>query len=229
MFEWKVEDMILLNEKGKTCIGKKQIFDCESKVSREDKIAFVDSFQDGKLSYLLELIEKFNNEKETMPKNGWGGIKTVSLKAWIKRNDKRYKYPIINDYYSYGDYNILEMRRNIEYNTKGGYDIYDDLVDELFHRQLKECKKQEYIYFLEHNEYSILKEKFRNRKYSTTFGVHIATCSDGNIYIYDGEKKDYYESNKREITIDELKILLSKYEEMEKLEEKITKEITIKF
>ena len=62
MFEWKVEDMALLNQKGGVFIGKEKIYDCESKVSREDKIAFVDSFQDGKLSYLLSLIDKFKED-----------------------------------------------------------------------------------------------------------------------------------------------------------------------
>ena len=53
MFEWKVEDMALMNQKSGLFLGKEKIYNCESKVSREDKIAFVDSFQDGKLSYYI--------------------------------------------------------------------------------------------------------------------------------------------------------------------------------
>ena len=177
------------------------------------------------MSYLLELIGKFENDKLNMPKDNWGGVKTVSLKAWIKRNDKKYGRPIIDDYYHYGRYYILGMERWIESNSKGHYDTYEDLVDELFHRQLKECKKEEKKYFLEHDEYSILKEKFRNKNYNTTFGVNIATCSDGAIYIYEGDS--FYESKRREITIDELKYLLSRYEELDKLVEKITVETNI--
>lgn len=225
MFEWKVEDMALLNEEGGVFLGKEKIYDCESKVSREDKIAFVDSLQDGKLSYLLSLIEKFNGEKDSLPKDSWGYVKTVSLKAWINRNDKKYSRPIINNFYTYGKYYILGVERWITNNDKGRYDTYEDLVDEVFHRQLKECVKEERKYFLEHDEYSILKEKFRNKKYGTTFGVHIATCSDGNIYIYEGDS--FYESKQREITIDELKYLLSRYEELDKLVEKITEETKI--
>ena len=74
MFEWIVEDMVLLNQKGGVFLCKEKIYDCEHKVSREDKIAFEDSFQEGKLSYLLELIEKFNADKETMPKDQWDNI-----------------------------------------------------------------------------------------------------------------------------------------------------------
>ena len=69
MFEWKLEDMALLNQKDGVFIGKEKIYDCENKVSREDKIDFVDRKQKGILSYLLSLIEMFNKDKEGMPKD----------------------------------------------------------------------------------------------------------------------------------------------------------------
>ena len=232
MFEWKVEDMVLLNQKGGVFLGKEKIYDCESKVSREDKIAFVDSLQDGKLSYILALVEKFNEERETMPKDQWGNVKTVSLKAWIKRNDDR---KLLDDTYRYGDIRIIGGRNIESIALKGGYDTYDavndildkgivkegyeDYVDEIFHHQLCECEKEEKRYFLEHDEYSILKKKFRDRDYHTTFGVHIIASSDGNIYV--GEDFD----TKREITMDELKDLLAKYEQLDALVEKLTAEI----
>ena len=68
MFEWKVEDMVLMNQKSGLFLGKEKIYNCESKVSREDKIAFVDNFQDGKLSYLLYLIDKFNEDYDSLTK-----------------------------------------------------------------------------------------------------------------------------------------------------------------
>ena len=225
MLEWKVEDMVLLNEKGAIFFNKERIYDWEFKLSREDKIAFVDSLQDGKLSYLLSLIEKFENEKSSLPKDNWDNVKTVSLKAWIKRNDTKYGSPIIDDWYHYGKYRILGVERWITSNCKGTYDTHEDLVDEVFHRQLKECKNKEHEYFLKHDEYSILKEKFRNKKYDTTFGVNVATSSDGGIYIYDGDS--LYGSEYREITIDELKYFLDKYEELDKLVKKITEETKI--
>lgn len=223
MFEWKVEDMKLLNQKGGVFIGKEKIYDCESKVSREDKIAFVDSKQRGILSYLLSLIEMFNNDKMNMPKDNWGQVKTTSLKAWIKRNDTKYNRPIIDDSFHYGRYYILGMQRWITSNDKQHYDTYEDLVDELFHRQLKACEKEEHKYFLEHDEYSILKQKFRDKNFSTTFGVKIADCSDGKLYVYGNDSYD----DRREITIEELKDLLSKYEQLEALVEKLTAETNI--
>lgn len=225
MFEWKVEEMVLMNNRHNVypSRGKRKtiIYDCEDSVSREDKIVFVDSKTDGKLSYLLSLIEKFNADKESLPKDQYGNIKTVSLKAWVKRNDTRYQQKVIDDWYQYGKYNLLGCERNIQSNTRGTYDYYEDLVDEVFHRQLIKCEEEEQKYFHEHDEYSILKKKFEEKRqqYGTTFGVGIVMGSCG-ICVGDFE-------NYRDITIDELKELLSKYEQMDTLVEKITKETHI--
>ena len=100
--------------------------------------------------------------------------------------------------------------------------LFHDLVDEVFHSQLLKCEKEEEKYFLEHDEYSILKKKFRNRKHHTTFGVHIGTWSNGMVTINgdsDGEERD--------ITMEELKDLLAKYDQLDALVEKLTAETDI--
>lgn len=76
-------------------------------------------------------------------------------------------------------------------------------------------------YFHEHDEYSILKKKFSEKynQYRVSFGVRIVTGSCG-VCVGNGE--DY-----RDITIDELKELLSKYEQIDALVEKLTKETHI--
>lgn len=159
-----------------------------------------------------------------MPKDGWGEVKIVSLKAWLKRNDSRH---LIDDSYIYGDIKLLNelcSSRLIMYiNKKGLHDVYEDYVDEMFHRQLIKCEEMEHKYFLEHDEYSILKQKFRDKNYNTTFGVHIGTWSSGRICVHDES------GNERDITIDELKYLLSKYDELDSLVEKITLETNIEF
>lgn len=227
MFEWKVEEMKLMNNHNDIYNGryKTNVYSCESSASRDDKIAFVDSMQDGKLSYILSLIEKFNADKESLPKKdsmfGEPEVKTTSLKAWIKRNDTKYKTPLIDDWFKYGKYNILGCERNIQSIHKGTYDYYDDLVDEVFRRQLMECEREEEKYFSEHDEYSILKKKFeeKNNQYRTTFGAEIWTGSSG-IQVGDPDKR-------RELTIEELKELLFKYEQLDELVEKLTKETHI--
>lgn len=227
MFEWKIEDLVLMNNNH--IVGRVKYYNCETKVLREDKIAFVDSMTDGKLSYILGLLDQFQKDKDNLPKQtsmfGNESVKTVSLKAWIKRNDTKYSKPIIDDWYHYGMFNLLGSERSIQTNYKGTYDTYEDLVDEAFHRQLLKCEEQERKYFLEHDEYSILKTKLREYqdKYRTSFGVNILTCSSGEISIYDGE--DYKTS--REITMDELKDLITKYEQVDVLIGKLTEETHI--
>lgn len=229
MFEWKVEEMVLMNNRHDvyTSRGKRKaiIYDCEDSVSRENKISFVDSKTDGKLSYILSLIEKFDTDKDNLPKKdsmfGEPEVKTTSLKAWIKRNDTKYSQKIIDDWFKYGKYNIIGCERNIQSNTKGTYDYYDDLVDEVFHRQLMKCEEEEQKYFHEHDEYSILKKKFEEKRqqYGTTFGVGIVMGSCG-ICVGDFEKY-------RDITIEELKELLSKYDQLDAFMEKLSKETNI--
>lgn len=223
MFEWKVEEMTLMKNHTNAYRGiyKVTIFDCENSVSREDKIAFVDNMTDGKLSYILSLIEKFNADKENLPKDKYGKVKTASLKAWVKRNDTRYQQKVIDDWYQYGKYNLLGCERYIQSDTKGQYDYYEDLVDEIFHRQLMKCEGEERKYFREHDEYSILKKRYREKNYDTTFGVRICEWSTGILTIADDN------DNERDITIDELKELLSKYEQLDALVKKLTEETHI--
>lgn len=221
MFEWNVEDMRLLNQKGNILIGKEKIYNEESMTSRENKIAFVDKMQDGKLSYILDLAEKFEKDKENMPTDAYGYVNTVSLKAWLERNDNK---NLIDRSYKYGSIKGL-CGRNIQcINRKDKFDSYDSYVDELFHQQLKKCERLENNCFSEHDEYSILKRKFRDKEYyDTTFGVNI--CNHGNdILVCDSDG-----NRKRKITIDELKYLIEKYDELDKLIEKITAETNIKY
>lgn len=222
MFEWKIENLELKKEYDHRLLRSgKHVFSCEAKTSRKDKIDFLDRMQNGKMSYLLDLIEKYNQHCDEFPKDRWGDPKTVSLKAWLKKNDPK---KMVDIDFKYGKFHFIGLDRYIQRsNKRGGYDIYDDLVDELFNRQLHECKRKEDRYFEQHDEYEILKEKFRNRKYGTTFGVNISECSDGTISVYDENNN----RRKRDITIDELKELLDKYDQIDKLVEKLTSETHI--
>lgn len=226
MFTWNVEEMSLMNERGRIFIGNERIYGCEHSVPREAKIAFVDCMQDGKLSYLLHLIKKFNEDSKTMPKDSYGSIKTVSLKAWIKRNDTQYSRPILDTDYHYGQYYLLGMKRNIMRDYKGQWDTYEDLVDELFHRQLKECEKMERQYFAEHDELSILRKTFMEKyeKYNTTFGVQLAICSNSVLKVLGEEPRQ-----ERELSIEEIKELISKYEQIEALVANLTAETNIRY
>lgn len=209
MFEWKVEDLKLINDKMnlKDKMSGTICFSYERTTSREDKIAFIDKMQDGKMSYILGLREKYNNDKNELPKDQWGRVKTVSLKAWIKKNDSR---GIVDNRYHYGTIQLLGTTIDIRENGYNPYWKTKDDIDELFYRQLCECVKKEEEYFKTHDGYEILKSSLKEniKKYGTTFGVDIVISSNGSISIGDFD-------NCRPITTDELKELLGNYEKLE--------------
>lgn len=221
MFNWNVEEMKLMNEH--YMMGRNKIYYCEKDVSREDKIAFIDKIHKGKMTYLLNLIYKFNQDKESLPKDQWGYVKTVSLKAWLKRNDP---YEMIDRNYQYGNIRFLRLERYIwDAERKYHYDKRNSLVDECFYRQLQQCEQTEKEYFLSHDEYSILKKElidYMNR-FGTSFDVKIVYSSSGSIFIED--KNDY--NKKRDITMDELKFLISKYQELEAFVDTLAMQINI--
>ena len=229
MFEWNVEDMSLLNEKGKFYIGENRIYACENEVSRENKIEFLDRMNDGKMSYLVDLINKYNEEQESLPHDGYGYVKCVSLKAWIKRNDPK---GLVDKNYHYGHFSFLGVERFIQlsykqnYNQKGYHDVYGDLVDECFHRQLVRCEKMEKEYFETHDEYCLLKRRFKEyaQTYHTEFGVMIAFGSDGRVSVYDDSLEKH-----RDITTLELKELIGKYEQLEALINELTRNTDIRY
>lgn len=238
MFEWKVEEMVLTKNnkiievpRKITCNGIKtekiRVYTCEEEVSREDKIAFVDSFTDGKLSYILNLCEKFKKEKDGLPQAGnYGGVKTVSLLAWLKRNDTGYNRAVFERNYNYGSFSLLSSVRFIQhYEKKGSWDTYDDFADECFHRQLKACERKEQEWHEEHDEYCILRNKLRDKGANITFGVPLVFWSTGKIEIRDEHNKELT----RELTLDEIKELLEKHEQVESYIEKLSKETNIRY
>lgn len=222
MFEWKVEELRLLNDKSTEKENGRRIYSFERGVSKEDKIEFIDKMNDGKLSYILDLVEKFENEKENLPKDSYGNVKTVSLKAWLKRNDTK---NLIDKTHRHGMITFFVSRDIQHINTIRVWDNFENYIDEIFNRQLNDCEVLEEKYFLDHDEYSILKGKWRNylSKYNTSFGIYILHTGE-DMYIRNKEDSQLY----REITMDELKYLISKYEELDKMVEKFGKEVCVK-
>lgn len=189
MFEWKVENLKLKNTvHNKNITGDtKYKFPQEFNTSREDKIQFVDSMTKGNLSYLLNLISLWENEKQDLCTDWSGNVKTISLIAWCKRNDPR---RLIDTKHRYGDYEILGCIRSIENSHRCyHYDTYADLVDETFHRQLLKCLEQEKEYFLKTDPYETAKSTIRtyHEKYHTTFDIPLVFCRDNIIKLQNGD------------------------------------------
>ena len=71
-----------------------EVFEIEKELSLEDKIKIIDIFDNNTATYMLDIIIKWDNEKDSLPKDRWDNPKTVSVKAWIKRNDPLNKIDI---------------------------------------------------------------------------------------------------------------------------------------
>lgn len=225
MFEWNVEELALraTNRKDKWGKGHHKIFPCEETLSREDKIEFVDRMNNGALSNILALAEKWNIEKVGLPKTQFGSVNANSVKKWIRINDtcKVLKSDDITYY-------LLGYTGSLNSNNTGHFSCWEDVVDELFHRQLSECLNAETTYFRAHDEYEILKTKLREyeHRHNTNFGVSLSFCSDGKILVY-ADSTNYKPD--REITIEELKILIDKYERLEAYIAELTAETHITY
>lgn len=224
-FEWKVENMALMNEKSNIYICNEKIYKAENELTREEKIEFLDSMNDGLTSYILNLADKLKEDKANgvIKKDIYGEMKAISYIAWINRNDTR--NCIGNSTYNRGEIRFSPCRNINMLNTNISMfrdSTYTDYVDEAFHLQLKELETQEKQYFRKHDEYEILKAKVSEYldKYGT-FGLNIWKTSRG-LYFY---KNDDANSLGRQITLDELKLLNNKYEEMDKLYQKISSEM----
>lgn len=229
MFEWKVEELKLMNERGGIFLGSERIFACESETSREDKIAFVDSVTNGQLSYILSLIEKFNEDSGSslLRIDTFGNIAESSKKSWLLKNDNRREISCVADC---GSFNVLGCCRNIEFNIPTRYDTFPDLVDECFHRLIKTCYEDEKKYFEQHDEWSILQNLLRERmeQYKTTFGAKLMIVSSSKATkpeIMIGDET----GRRRSLSIDEMKDLLSMYSQLDKLIEELTAEKHISY
>lgn len=213
MYNWNVEDMKLRNSQPRNRDLRYIDFGDMWTTSREDKIEFLDRMNDGKVSYLLNLADKFRDDEPNMKRDTWNNVRTQSLIAWLKRNDDR---KLIDRDYKHGKIYILGCERWIQHGfTKDGYDRYDDFVDELFYRQLKQCLQKEDQYFKETDSYEIMKSTIRtySEKYGTTFGMNLGFVSNGQIII----RNDNVDKRFRdvEITAKQCQILIDAYQDLE--------------
>lgn len=237
-YKWNVEDMQLMNEKCNIFIGGNKIYNIETELSREEKIEFLDRMNEGKISYILNLADKFQNDKDNLAKNRRGEISDISLKKWLEKNDNRGlidtgKSSIGTGKSSIGTINLLNYTRYSgrhiqDINIISASDVYCDFVDSLFHRQLEICEKQEKRYFAEYkryfaelDDYNILSRKVSDYmyKYNISFGKEI--WQSGNRLFF----KDRQTEDERDLTIDELKVLEAAFEKIKGTMDKIIKSL----
>ncbi len=219
--EWKPEEQVLTKTTIKTANG--YIYPWCSEFSRDEKIEFIDKYasKEDLATYVLNLSSQFEKDKENMPLDKWGKIKTVSLKAWIKKNDNR---NIIDYKYHYGEIHCRYLNRFIQHiNEKGIYEKFDDFIDQMFYILLQECLKAEKDWFKEHDEYSVLLNTVVKK--AQKYGYLVPMIMGSNTLFSDGSG----DFNGRMFTIKELKELNEKYDMLEQYIEDLKNSISFSF
>jgi hypothetical protein len=222
-----VEDLGFLNMKkcrvvkSRPAFGKMEIYEVEKEISLEDKIKIIDIFEENTATYLLDIITKWNKEEKSMPKDRWDNPKTVSVKAWIKRNDIKKKIDndyTIGSYYLFGTkFKSLDIEcPSTEHNFNMEY-TGEHVANQWFHDLCKKLNKKELEWFKENDPKQIKINKVKALGDSYRIGFN---CKLLNDIIYNREEN---------VTDEQLDIFINAYEVLEKCiteqTEKISKTI----
>ena len=167
-------------------------------------------------SYMLALIKKYNEEKDSLKKNSWGGVKENSLKAWLRKNDLQ---GMVDVNYEPGRYRIAGYK---EYRLDGSYT--NSLVDSWFTNLLYELENKERNYFLDTDPIAlgIKKIKEYEGKYGCLGNDHIGSIA-GNGYSY-LENSWLKWTKYSPVDINEVEKILKLYEKLEKFNNELAAE-----
>lgn len=238
IMEYRIEDCKLYNEKkhGGTIINGNFIYEMESKFSTEEKIKFIDENYElrghkNACTYMLNLINKYLVEKDNLPKDTYGYVKTVSLKAWLKKNDF---WKVVDDRYHYGSY-CFAMREYSNFATLTPrptwtsntpyYNQEGKIVDLWFHDVLEILYHEEMKYFNDHNSLILKIRKIVDyRNLYGSFGIKkIDLVASNGLSVLDSEwRRTFHHSP---ITEEEIDKMLKVYEDYDKFAKAKTKEI----
>jgi hypothetical protein len=216
------EDLKFYNMK-KISIGyKKEVLEIETELSIEEKIKFIDEVEDGIASYMINILTKWENEKDSLPKDNYGSPKTVSKKAWIKKNDER---KIINIEYSIGNYYLFGTKYTSMSltcpTTEHGYQLFytdDDIVNQWFHDLCIKLYRKEVEYFESINPFDIKLNKVH--EYANQYGILDNKKLNDIKYTNSGYKDN--------VTEKELDIFIEAYEQIEKYYEVTIVDLNLK-
>ena len=176
---------------------------------------------DKRFMPVLDLADKFQKEKDTIKKTSDGSFNLVSYRAWLKRNDPK---EIIASTHHLG--------KVFNYTTGlfGGYYIAtlgepqnrQEFINKVFNDLLSKLRGAEFEYFLDHDEYTVLKSQLQKCKHS--FGVPLVYCSDLRILITDKNS-----GNERDITLEELKTLIAMNKQVDDFVAELAAKCDIKY
>lgn len=148
MTKYNPEDLVLWNEFAKAkrantdrrSVSRK--YSLESSFTKAEKIETIDTYGSGHhkkiLTYAINLVNKWDKEKTSLPADKDGFVKTNSLKAWLHKNDPE---KLVDDWYHYGTFRICDTDFALcqEVDQPSANIADDDCIDRLFHNL---CEKQ---------------------------------------------------------------------------------------
>lgn len=223
---YKKENMVLLKEYRRKngmkdkFIKKELPFDCESILSDEEKIAWMDAMKDGIASYMLSLRKQFVQDLKAgviKTRNYYGEeqIVTISLVAWLKRNDTR---KIVDGTYEYGRYymfgkNYYSIKSDKAHNMFHNM-LYQDMpvVQRWFHDFLLFLVEEERKYFEATDEVSVMLKQLKEVSiHNIDFG-----CEELMNILWNG---------KTDVPMEHLEVYMRAYEMLSESIEKIGKYI----
>ena len=195
------------------------IYAIEKTLSEEEKLAFIDELKEGIGSYVFKILKKWEDEKDSLPQDKYGHPKTVSKKAWIKRNDP---HEIIDIKYRLGNYWLFKTQfkelSTICPTTESGYSheyTGQSVVHQWFHDLCKELYYKEKKYFEEHDTKEI--KLAQVKKLGDRYGI-VFDNQDLNDIIWNGKK---------DVSEEELDRYIAAYEELEEKIQEIKHKLTV--
>ena len=123
-----------------------------------------------------------------------------SLAAWLKKNDT--DNAVSHDTDIIGRTYINNVSVYLHNYTKKAPDI----INAAFHNLLHKLADNERVYFCEHDEYEIAKQRLRDSNIAPML-VDLITSSDGTIKL--SSPDDEWGKNRKKITLDEINEILT--------------------
>lgn len=221
---YKVEDMKFLNMpvKRKTLLGPNgrentySVFEIEDELSIEEKITFIDEVENGVATYLLNIFNKWEKDYNELKKDACGNVKTVSKKAWIKRNDTKGLIDVddcVGAYFLLGNryYEMSITHPHFRYKCFK-FQEEEHIVNQWFHDLCNKLYTEESDYFKTIDPFSIKVEKIK--EYARLF-------KDMNNRII----KNIYFNSKTDVSEEALDIILDGYNKLELHYNMVSKEV----
>ena len=237
MKDYKIENGVLWNEYNNSehIQRWKMPFRYGMNFTREEKIKFLDEnlpkvfkdddrYKDNAATYILNLYDKYQKEKDSLPQQKYGGVNTNSLKAWFRKNDPR----CFHSTYHVGQIYFIGSDHYIGRTTLWS-EVYHrnvDIVDYWFQSLLYKLAAVEHNYLDSINPIAIKIGKVKEyySKYGSLHNNRISSIGgNGLSYL---EKSWMNWTKYKPVTEPELDNIIATYEKLEKFYDSLSAELT---